>query len=105
MYLSFNTKVQNKEKYYSIMKVNQMFLIGRKVLVYTTKGKVVKNMRNLLILVIIVICLIQVNGNFFRDISHSNIVFANSTNSREANIPIIDRNIPSNIKTATFAMG
>jgi len=62
-------------------------------------------MRNLIILVIIVICLIQVNGNFFRNISHSNIVFACSTNSREVNTPIIDRNIPYNIETATFAMG
>ena len=62
-------------------------------------------MRNLLILVIIFICLIQVNGNFFKNISHSNIVFACSTNSREANIPIIDRNIPYNIETASFAMG
>lgn len=62
-------------------------------------------MRNLLIFVIIVICLIQVNGNFFKDISHSNIVFASSLNSSEDNIPIIDRQIPSNIETATLAMG
>jgi hypothetical protein len=62
-------------------------------------------MRNLLIFVIIVFCLIQVNGNFFKNIIHSNLVFACSTNSRETNIPIIDRNIPYNIETATFAMG
>ncbi len=62
-------------------------------------------MRNLVIFVIVIFCLIQVNGNFFKNISHSNIIFACSTNSREGNIPIIDRNMPTNIETATFAMG
>jgi len=62
-------------------------------------------MKNLLFFVIIIFCLIQVNESLFNKISYSNIVFASSMNSREDNIPIIDRNIPSNIETATFAMG
>lgn len=62
-------------------------------------------MRNLLIFVIIIFCLIQVNESLFINIGHSNIVFANSANSLEDNIPIIDRNIPSNIETVTFGMG
>lgn len=62
-------------------------------------------MKNSIIFVIIIFCLIQLNESLFNKISHSNIVFASSTNSRESNIPIIDRNIPSNIETATFAMG
>jgi len=65
----------------------------------------VKNMRYLLIFVIIIFCLIQVNESLFNKISHSNILFATSMNSREDNIPIIDRDIPSTIETATFAMG
>ena len=63
--------------------------------IYYTKGKVVKNMRNLLILIIIIFRLIQANGSLFNKISHAN----------EVNIPVIDRNIPTNIETATFAMG
>jgi len=55
----------------------------------------VKNMKNLSILVIIVISLIQVNEILSNKISHAN----------EVNIPVIDRNIPTNIETATFAMG
>jgi len=62
-------------------------------------------MRNLLIFVIIIFCLIQANESLFNKISHANIVFASSTNSREVNIPVIDRNIPTYIETATFAMG
>jgi len=62
-------------------------------------------MKNLVIFVIIIFCLIQANEGLFNKISHSNIVFASSTNSREDNIPIIDRSIPFNIETATFAMG
>jgi hypothetical protein len=62
-------------------------------------------MRVLFILIIIAICFIQVSESLFNKISHSNIAFASSTNSREGNIPIIDRNVPSNIETATFAMG
>jgi len=63
--------------------------------IYYTKGKVVKNMRNLLILIIIIFCLIQANGSLFNKISYAN----------EGNIPIIDRNMPTNIETASFAMG
>jgi len=62
-------------------------------------------MRNLLIFVIIIFCLIQVNESLFNKISYSNIVFASSANSREDSIPTIDRNIPSNLETATFGMG
>jgi hypothetical protein len=72
---------------------------------YYTKEKDGENMRNLLIFVIIIFCLIQVNESLFINIGHSNIVFANSANSLEDNIPIIDRNIPSNIETVTFGMG
>ena len=52
-------------------------------------------MRNLLIFVIVIFCLIQANESLFNKISHAN----------EVNIPMIDRNIPTNIETATFAMG
>lgn len=62
-------------------------------------------MRVLFILVIIAICFIQVNESLFNKISHANIAFASSADSLEGNIPIIDRNVPSNIEAATFAMG
>ena len=62
-------------------------------------------MRNLLIFVIVIFCLIQVNESLSNKISHANIVFARSADSREVNIPLIDRNVPTNIETATFAMG
>jgi len=62
-------------------------------------------MRNLVFFVIVIFCLIQVSESLSNKISHSNIVFACSTNSREGNIPIIDRNMPTNIETAIFAMG
>ena len=63
-------------------------------------------MKSLLIfIIIIIICLIQVDESLFIKISHSNIVFASTISSHEINIPIIDRNILSSIKTATFAMG
>ena len=52
-------------------------------------------MRNLFILVIMVVCFILVDGSLFNKNSHAN----------ETNIPIIDQNIPTNIETATFAMG
>lgn len=52
-------------------------------------------MRILFILVIIAICFIQTSESLFNKNSHAN----------EVNIPIIDRNIPYNIETATFAMG
>jgi len=52
-------------------------------------------MRVLFILVIIAICFIQVSESLSNKNSHAN----------EADIPIIDRSIPSNIETATFAMG
>jgi len=52
-------------------------------------------MRILFILVIIAICFIQVSESLFNKISYAN----------EVNIPVIDRNIPYNIVTATFAMG
>ena len=63
--------------------------------IYYTKGKVVKNMRNILFFVIVIFCLIQIDGSLSNKISHAN----------EVNIPVIDRNIPTNIETATFAMG
>ena len=62
-------------------------------------------MRNILFFVIVILCLIQVNESLSNKIGHTNIVFACSTNSREGNIPIIDRNMPTNIETASFAMG
>jgi len=52
-------------------------------------------MRSLVIFVIVIFCLILVNEILSNKISHAN----------EVNIPMIDRNIPTNIKTATFAMG
>ena len=69
------------------------------------QGKGGENMKNLLIFILAIFCLIQVNESLFINIGHSNIVFASSANSREESIPIIDRNIPSNIETATFGMG
>jgi hypothetical protein len=59
------------------------------------KGKVVKNMRNILFFVIVIFCFIQVNEILSNKISYAN----------EVNIPVIDQNIPTNIETATFAMG
>lgn len=59
------------------------------------KGKEVKNMRNILFFVIVIFCFIQVNESLSNKISHAN----------EVNIPVIDRSIPNNIETATFAMG
>jgi hypothetical protein len=52
-------------------------------------------MRNILFFVIVIFCLIQIDGSLSNKISHAN----------EVNIPVIDRNIPTNIETATFAMG
>jgi len=52
-------------------------------------------MRNLVIFVIVIFCLILVNEILSNKISYAN----------EVNIPVIDRNIPTNIETATFAMG
>jgi len=52
-------------------------------------------MRNLVIFIIVIFCLIQANGSLSNKISHANKV----------NIPVIDRNMPTNIETATFAMG
>jgi hypothetical protein len=52
-------------------------------------------MRNLVIFVIVIFCLIQVNEILSNKISYAN----------EVNIPVIDQNIPANIETATFAMG
>ena len=52
-------------------------------------------MRNILFFVIVILCLIQLNESLSNKISYAN----------EVNIPVIDRNIPTNIETATFAMG
>ncbi|GAH54466.1 unnamed protein product [marine sediment metagenome] len=52
-------------------------------------------MRSLVVFVIVIFCLILVNEILSNKISYAN----------EVNIPIIDRNIPSNIETATFGMG
>ena len=52
-------------------------------------------MRSLVIFVIVIFCLILVNEILSNKISYAN----------EVNIPVIDRNIPTNIATATFAMG
>jgi len=52
-------------------------------------------MRSLVIFVIVIFCLILVNEILSNKISYAN----------EVNIPVIDRNIPINIETATFAMG
>ena len=60
-----------------------------------SKRKVVKNMRNILFFVIVIFCLILVNESLSNKISHAN----------EVNIPVIDQDIPTNIETATFAMG
>jgi len=52
-------------------------------------------MRSLVIFVIVIFCIILVNEILSNKISYAN----------EVNIPVIDRNIPTNIETATFAMG
>jgi len=52
-------------------------------------------MRSLVIFVIVIFCLILVNEILSNKISYAN----------EVNIPVIDRNILTNIETATFAMG
>jgi hypothetical protein len=52
-------------------------------------------MRNLSILVVMVVCFILTEGSVFNKNSHAN----------ETNIPTIDQNIPTNIETATSAMG
>jgi len=52
-------------------------------------------MRSLVIFVIVIFCLVLVNEILSNKISYAN----------EVNIPVIDRNIPTNIETATFAMG
>ncbi|GAH19789.1 unnamed protein product [marine sediment metagenome] len=52
-------------------------------------------MRSLVVFVIVIFCLILVNEILSNKISYAN----------EVNIPVIDRNIPTNIETATFAMG
>jgi hypothetical protein len=52
-------------------------------------------MRNLFISVVMVACFILTEGSLFNKNSHAN----------ETSIPIIDQNIPTNIETATFAMG
>ena len=62
-------------------------------------------MRNILFFVIVILCFIQVNESLSNKIGYTNIVFANSGDSSQVNIPVIDRNIPTNIETATFAMG
>jgi hypothetical protein len=62
-------------------------------------------MRNILFFVIVILCFIQVNESLSNKIGYTNIVFANSADSPQVNIPVIDRNIPTNIETATFAMG
>jgi len=62
-------------------------------------------MRNILFFVIVIFCLIQANESLSNKIGHTNIVFANSADNQEVNIPVIDRNVPANIETATFAMG
>jgi len=52
-------------------------------------------MRSLVVFVIVIFCLVLVNEILSNKISYAN----------EVNIPVIDRNIPTNIETATFAMG
>lgn len=62
-------------------------------------------MKNLSIVIVLVFCLLQLNINLFIDKNIVNVVSADTDLNPEKNIPIIDMNIPTNIETATFAMG
>ena len=62
-------------------------------------------MKNLSIVIVLVFCLLQLNINLFIDKNILNVVSADTDLNPEKNIPIIDMNIPTNIETATFAMG
>lgn len=62
-------------------------------------------MKNLSIVIVLVFCLLQLNINLFIDKNILNAVSADTDLNPEKNIPIIDMNIPTNIETATFAMG
>lgn len=68
-------------------------------------GKEFGKMKNLSIVIVLVFCLLQLNINLFIDKNILNAVSADTDLNPEKNIPIIDMNIPTNIETATFAMG
>jgi hypothetical protein len=68
-------------------------------------GKEFGKMKNLFIVIVLVFCLLQLNINLFIDKNIVNVVSADTDLNPEKNIPIIDMNIPTNIETATFAMG
>jgi len=68
-------------------------------------GKEFGKMKNLSIVIVLVFCLLQLNINLFIDKNILNAVSADTDLNPGKNIPIIDRNIPTNIETATFAMG
>jgi len=62
-------------------------------------------MKNLSIVILLVLCLLQLNINLFTDKNILHAAPADSDINPEKNIPVIDGNIPDNIETATFAMG
>jgi hypothetical protein len=68
-------------------------------------GKEFGKMKNLSIVIVLVFCLLQLNINLFIDKNILNAVSADTDLNPGKNVPIIDRNIPTNIETATFAMG
>lgn len=68
-------------------------------------GKEFGKMKNLSIVIVLVFCLLQLNINLFIDKNILNAVSADTDLNPEKNIPVIDMNIPTNIETATFAMG
>jgi len=68
-------------------------------------GKEFGKMKNLSIVIVLVFCLLQLNINLFIDKNIVNAVSADTDLNPGKNIPIIDMNIPTNIETATFAMG